>query len=242
MKEYYIGLDIGGTKCGVVLGKVDHGIQIVDKVRFETSQSVGFEAEYHRLLDGVRTLLSKNQLSLAQIEAIGVSCGGPLDSKKGIILSPPNLPGWDNVPLTQRLEQDLHIPAYLQNDANACALVEWKLGAGRGCENMIFLTMGTGMGAGVIAEGRLLHGASDLCGEIGHIRLTENGPVGFGKEGSVEGYTSGGGIQRQAQELTRRLIENNDPPQWANVPNDELDTKLLAEYARRGDPLAKQFF
>lgn len=93
--------------------------------------------------------------------AIGVSCGGPLDSRKGIVLCPPNLPGWVNIPLTKMLEEHFGIPTFLQNDANACALVEWKLGAGKGTNDMVFLTMGTGMWAGVIAEGRLLRGCTD---------------------------------------------------------------------------------
>ncbi len=242
MKPYWIGLDIGGTKCAVLLAKVDRGIHIIDKLRFATESHNGFEYAYQHLLSGVDDILSRNQINIHQVEAIGVSCGGPLDSRNGVVLCPPNLPGWVNIPLAEMLTERYGVPCFLQNDANACALVEWKLGAGRGCSDMIFLTMGTGMGAGVIAEGRLLRGCTDMGGEVGHLRLTEDGPIGFGKAGSFEGYTSGGGIQRQAQQLTKTLISEGQPPKWADVPERQIDAKLLADYARDGDPVAKQFF
>ena len=132
--------------------------------------------------------------TLGDISAIGISCGGPLNSKKGVILSPPNLPGWDNIEIVNIIKDRLDVPAKLQNDANACALAEWKYGAGRGSNNMIFLTFGTGFGAGLILDGRLYNGVNCMSGEIGHVRLTEYGPVGYGKAGSCEGYCSGGGI------------------------------------------------
>lgn len=243
MKQYYVGLDIGGTKCCVLLGTVGGGIRILEKVRFETQAEKGFTEVYRRLKEGIGTVLARHRLTAqADIRAIGISCGGPLDPKRGIVLDPPNLPGWVDIPLTEMLTHDFGVPAYLQNDANACALVEWKLGAGRGCKNMIFLTMGTGMGGGIISEGRLVCGATGMGGEIGHLRLTEDGPVGFGKCGSFEGYTSGGGIGRQAQALTQRLIREGTPPAWASVPIEQIDCKLMAEYARRGDGQARAFF
>lgn len=243
MKQYYIGLDIGGTKCCVLLGTVGGGIRILEKLRFETQTEKGFADTYRRLKEGIGTVLAKHRLTMqADVQAIGISCGGPLDSKRGVVLCPPNLPGWVDIPLTEMLTRDFGVPAYLQNDANACALVEWKLGAGRGCNDMIFLTMGTGMGGGIISEGRLVCGATGMGGEVGHLRLTEDGPVGFGKHGSFEGYTSGGGIQRQAQALTQRLIEAGTPPAWADLPPEQIDCRLMAEYARRGDGQARAFF
>ena len=142
------------------------------------------------------------------------------------------------------LEERCGVPVYLQNDANACALVEWKLGAGRGCSDMIFLTMGTGMGGGIIAEGKLLRGCTDMGGEIGHLRLEKDGPVGFGKAGSFEGFTSGGGIQRQARALTEKMVREGHTPAWFRDGHgpEEADAKLLAAYARAGDADAKDFF
>ena len=119
--------------------------------------------------------------------AIGISCGGPLDCARGRILSPPNLPGWDEVPVVSRLADRFGVPVRLANDADACALAEWRFGAGRGTQNMIFLTFGTGLGAGLILDGRLYRGASSSAGEVGHIRMAVDGPLGYGKRGSLEG-------------------------------------------------------
>lgn len=244
MKRYWMGLDIGGTKCAVLLATVDGGIHLKDKLRFATCSERGFEPVYAQLTAAMEEILQKNGLSYADVNAIGVSCGGPLDSRRGVVLCPPNLPGWVNIPLKALLEERCGVPVYLQNDANACALVEWKLGAGRGCSDMIFLTMGTGMGGGVIAEGRLLRGCTDMGGEIGHLRLAEDGPVGFGKAGSFEGFASGGGIQRQARALTEERIREGRAPAWVRDGHapEEADARLLAEYARAGDADAKAFF
>ncbi|MBQ3049974.1 MAG: ROK family protein [Oscillospiraceae bacterium] len=185
MKKF-IGVDIGGTKIAVVRG--DESGKIEDKIFFENNASP--EAMIEKIL------MSVKQLGTA--DAIGVSCGGPLDVKKGLILSPPNLPGWDRVPIVSILEKATAIPTYLQNDADACALAEWKYGAGQGCEHMIFLTFGTGMGAGLILNGALYTGSNGYAGEIGHIALEKDGPIGYGKHGSVEGFCSGGGIRQLA--------------------------------------------
>ena len=169
----FIGIDIGGTKCAVVKGDLNG---ITDKISFATE---GCEGTLARIFDAVESLLPAT--------AIGISCGGPLDDRRGVILSPPNLPGWDEVYITDMLRDRFSIPAYLCNDANACALAEWKFGAGRGSRNMIFLTFGTGLGAGLILDGRLYSGTSGMAGEVGHVRLDDDGPVGFGKRGSFEG-------------------------------------------------------
>jgi glucokinase len=233
--KYIVGLDIGGTKCAVVLAEVSDGIRLIDRIGIQTVP--GFEATRSRLFAAVYDLLERQGLAVQALTAIGVSCGGPLDSRHGVIHSPPNLPGWDDIALAAMLRDEFGVPAFVQNDANACALVEWKLGAGRGCDNMIFLTMGTGFGGGIIAEGRLLRGVCDLAGEVGHIRLAKDGPVGFGKAGSMEGFCSGGGIGRQAQELTWRLIKAGRTPRWVldGLAIGEVSARTMAEYARAGD-------
>ena len=244
MREYWIGLDIGGTKCAVLLTSVDKGIHILDKIRFETHTELGFQSAYDRLCQNVESILARNGLSFESVNAIGVSCGGPLDSRRGVVLCPPNLPGWENIPLAEMLSEKYGVPTFIQNDANACALVEWKLGAGRGTQDMIFLTMGTGMGAGIIANGELLCGHNDMGGEVGHLRLAEDGPWGFGKEGSFEGFTSGGGMLRHAQQITQEKINRGQPPKWIQDGHglDELTPQLMASYARSGDPDAIDFF
>ena len=240
----FLGLDIGGTKCAILLAQVDGGIHIDDKMCFDTQAELGRDHTLNRLYETIGSMLAKHGLEAGDIKAIGVSCGGPLDSRSGVVLCPPNLPGWVNVPLAQMLTDRYGVPAFLQNDANACALVEWKLGAGRGTRNMVFLTMGTGMGAGIIAEGNLLCGMSDMGGEVGHLRLEEDGPVGFGKAGSFEGFTSGGGIGRQAQAFTQRLCREGRPPKWTRdgVPEQDITTRLIAGYAKAGDADALAIF
>jgi glucokinase len=241
---YLVGLDIGGTKCAVILAELSKGISIIDKVQFPTEVEKGFEHIKNIIFNNIRYILKSNKLSTRDIKAIGVSCGGPLDSRKGLIMSPPNLPGWDSIPFVEMLQKEFGVKAFIQNDANACALVEWKLGAGRGTENMMFLTMGTGMGAGIIAEGRLIVGASDMAGEVGHVRLEKDGPLGYGKKGSFEGFCSGGGISRLAKEKVGQWISEGKAPSWClNLDQtDAIDTKLISDIAKSGDIQAKEIF
>ena len=240
MDKHVIGLDIGGTKCAVLLAKAQNGMEILDKLRFGTEINKGFKYTIDRLFSSINEILEKNNVDKKSVAAIGVSCGGPLDSKKGLILSPPNLPGWDNVPIVDMLEKKFGIPSFLQNDANACALAEWKLGAGKGSSNIIFLTMGTGMGAGLIIDGKLYSGPNDMAGEVGHIRLEEEGPEGYGKEGSFEGFCSGGGIGRFAQMRLKELMESGVELSWCKTNEDaeKLNAKVVGDYAADGDKYA----
>lgn len=224
-----IGVDIGGTKSAVTLG--DRAGNILKKIRFATTDC---KETVEKILKCARELAEGQK-----IEACGVSCGGPLDEKQGIILSPPNLPDWDKVPIKKLLEEALGCPCLLRNDANACALAEWRYGAGEGCENMIFLTFGTGLGAGIIANGQLLSGANGNAGEAGHIRLAKSGPIGYGKEGSFEGFCSGGGLAQLGAEAAMRAKEKGDAPEWAEDPSD---IAKIAEAARAGEPYAKEIF
>jgi glucokinase len=242
--KYIIGFDIGGTKCAVNLASVVNGIELTDKEAFPTEAGKGYKYVEKNLFNAARRIIKRNGISMNDLSAIGVSCGGPLDSKKGLILSPPNLPGWDNIPFTDILKKEFKVPAFIMNDANACALVEWKLGAGQGTDNMIFLTMGTGFGAGVISEGVLIKGKNDMAGEIGHIRLEDEGPLGYGKNGSVEGFCGGNGIGILARSITRDLIESGRPPAWIldGIKTEEVDAKIIADYADGGDEDAKRIY
>lgn len=183
-----IGVDIGGTKCAVA--KADHTGNILDSRRFATNAP----------RETIANLISAiGEMEPSDSPVFGISCGGPLDSRRGIVLSPPNLPGWDSVPIVDILVKGFGGCGFLMNDANAGALAEWQFGAGRGTNSMIFLTHGTGMGGGLILDGRLYEGASGDAGEAGHIRMAEEGPVGYGKTGSFEGFCSGAGIARLAK-------------------------------------------
>ncbi len=226
-----IGVDIGGTKCAVVLGDQK---EIVQKIYFETTTPQ-------------ETLFNIKEAILAlggNAEAIGISCGGPLDAKNGIIQSPPNLIGWNNIPITQQLSQLFKIPAYLCNDADACALAEHRYGSGKGTNNMIFLTFGTGMGAGLILNGKLYTGTNGMAGEIGHVRLADYGPVGFGKQGSFEGFCSGGGIAQLGKtKALERMQQGNPLPYCQSVKDlDKITAKFLAEKAKEGDETACEVY
>lgn len=192
--KYYIGLDVGGTKCGTCVGKTTDGtdVELCEQTRFSTQGKTPQDV-LALFAEQVREYVEKYQ-----IESIGIACGGPLDSKKGIVQRPPNLPLWDNIEIVKYFEDAFSIPTFLQNDANASAMAEWKFGAGKGKSNVIFMTFGTGLGAGLILDGKLYEGTNGNAGEIGHVRLAKDGPVGFNKAGSAEGFCSGNGIRRLA--------------------------------------------
>ena len=195
--KYFIGVDIGGTKTAVVLGC--EGPELFAKAQLKTRNFSTPEKGIEEIAAIIGRVLQERNIPHSQIQSVGVSCGGPLDIDRGLILSPPNLPGWDRTPIVSMLRESLGIPVYLQNDANAGALAEWRWGAGKGCRNIIFLTFGTGLGAGLIVNGQLYTGANDMAGEVGHIRLAEFGPAGYGKIGTLEGFASGGGIAQVAK-------------------------------------------
>ena len=187
-----VGLDIGGTKCAISTGECrDGSIEIKSREEFPTAG-----LSWRQVLDEFARRIA---LLGEAPGAIGISCGGPLDSRRGVIMSPPNLPGWDDVPVVKFFEDRFHVPVAVQNDANACALAEYLYGSGRGTRSMVFMTFGTGLGAGIVIDGKLYSGANDNAGEIGHIRLAPTGPVGYGKDGSAEGFCSGAGMARLAK-------------------------------------------
>jgi len=234
--DLYVGLDIGGTKCAVVLG--DGSFSIKKKISFETRVERGYEAILAEFRQHMDTLMEG--IPPGQIKRIGISCGGPLDSTKGIIYSPPNLPGWDRVPIVDFFREQYGIDTTVQNDANACALAEWMMGAGKGTRNMIFLTFGTGMGGGLILNGKLYSGTNDLGGEVGHIRLAPDGPVGFGKAGSFEGFCSGGGIAQLARSMVTEEFRKGRTVSFCPSPEmaGDIDARTVALAARDSDPLA----
>ena len=229
-----IGFDIGGTKCAVCVGAYDgDSFHITNQKKIPTDLSVS----PYEMIDHLCALAEK---MTDDFRFIGVSCGGPLDSKNGMILSPPNLPGWDEVKISEYLNQKYGSSVYLENDANACALAEWRFGAGQGCENMIFLTFGTGMGAGLILNGNLYSGTCSNAGEIGHVRIERFGPVGYGKAGSFEGFASGGGIAQMAKTAAMEQLQCGKATAYCSSM-DEVDTvtaATVADAAKAGDETA----
>ena len=242
---YYLGYDLGGTKCAVSLASaVSGGIDILGKIKFPTAGLTPDEV-MEKFADGSREIAASHGIELSAVKRIGISCGSPLDSKKGIIQSPPNLPGWDDVHITEYFESRLGIETRLQNDANACAVAEWQWGAGLNEDgsrvtDMVLVTFGTGFGAGLILDGRLYSGATDSAGEIGHVRLTrgDGDPIGYRKRGSVEGWCSGGGIAQQGVSAVREALKQGDMPLlWERAGKDEknVTAKLIGDMADEGD-------
>ena len=241
MKTNIIGEDVGGTKCAVTYGqKEGFELHIREKIRFATTDVDETIANIVRAVDDV---MRKNGLTAGNTAAIGVSCGGPLDSRTGVVMSPPNLPGWDNIPIVKLLGDRFGIRTGIHNDANACALAEWKFGAGIGARNMAFLTFGTGLGAGLILDGKLYAGTNDNAGELGHIRLSDFGPVGYGKCGSFEGFASGGGIAQLARFKVSEKHQMGQRVSWcAPGQLDEITARDVADAAAAGDELALEIY
>lgn len=234
--KYLAGIDIGGTKCAVTIGKEEGTeVEILYKEKFPTQGAP--EEVVKKLVDTLERMVSEHPE--VTLSAVGVSCGSPLDSEKGIILCPPNLPDWDHIDVVTPFEERFGVPAGVQNDANACALAEWLWGEGKGCKNMVFLTFGTGLGAGLILDGRLYTGTNDMAGEAGHVRLEHDGPEGYGKRGSFEGFCSGGGIARYAVPKVKEWLEAGKKTailDRGQTP-EEVTTQDVGLAAQAGDEL-----
>ena len=220
-----LGFDIGGTKIGVVLGSLDG--EIIDQLEIATPIDQPFEVAFDRMVTSAAQLLSSLETRcISDLQAVSVAVGGPLDVEQGIIYSPPHLPTWEGSPLKERLSKHFELPVFIEHDGNAGALAEHFFGAGREVENLVYLTMGTGLGAGIMLDGKVLRGTNDLAGEVGHIRIADLGPVEYGKAGSWESYCSGAGIAKLAHE--------RDPGTWPTGTS----TQVIIESALDGDPKA----
>ena len=235
-----LGFDIGGTKCAVITAETDgDNIRFTGKEKIPTELDIDPEEMIKKLIG-----LADGMLGGKRPEKIGISCGGPLNSSTGTIEGPPNLPGWNNVKITDILEKHYGVCARLENDANACAVAEWKFGAGRGAGNMVFLTFGTGLGAGLILNGRLYSGTNDNAGEVGHIRLDRFGPVGYGKSGSFEGFCSGGGLAQLGYIKALEKSQSGIYPSYfkKGMTVADVTAKTVADAADAGDETAIEVY
>lgn len=216
--EMFAGIDLGGTKILVLIA--DASGQVLGSVREPTQATQGPESVIARIAACVRKAAEDAHVDVASLRAAGVSAPGPIDVAEGVITDPPNLPGWHNVPLARILRERLGVPALLENDANCQGVAEHQFGAGRGYHDVIFVTISTGIGGGIIIGDQLYRGASGAAGEVGHIGVSPDGPsCGAGHRGCLEAYASGTAIAARARELiaagglprTARLAEHNPP-------------------------------
>ena len=228
MKRYsVIGISIGGTKTAVIHAFYDGTFSNIEKKVFSTNPNNPKE-----VMDNIFKYVEDFSYP---VDVISLATGGPQDTKKGLLLKPPHLPGFDNFPIVKILKDKYQCDVYYLNDADACALAEFKFGAGKAYKNGAYLTFGTGFGSGLILGGKLYAGNNGMAGEIGHVRLSDNGPVGYGKVGSVEGFVAGGNIPLWAKEL----IQNKE----TNLHKyNQLTTKDIAYEARNGDKVAIEIF
>ena len=212
-----LGIDLGGTKTAVCTFTREG--RRLDRRQFETLRGPP-ESNLARIVEMGREMLA----GTAPL-AIGVSGGGPLDPERGVIISIPNLPGWEQVPIAERLRDAFGAPVGIENDANACAIAEHRLGAGRGSKDMVFMTLSTGIGAGLILDGRIYRGHRFLAGEAGHQVIVPGGPLcGCGNRGCLEALASGTAIARVLKERNEAF----------------LNAKELVEKARTGDSKARE--
>ncbi len=221
-----LGLDIGGTKTACVEGTLDG--RILQRLEIPTEPVRPFAETFPRLRQAANHILLTADSEGRRIGAVSVSIGGPLRIQEGFLIDPPHLPGWHNLALKAQLQSAFPgLPVCIEHDGNAGALAEYTFGVGKGrsdLEHLIFLTFGTGIGAGFIVNGRILRGATDTAGEIGHWRLAEDGPLAFGKRGCWESFASGAGLVELAAHLY--------PARWhRQTPIRELVEAMLANDA-----------
>jgi len=233
-----LGIDIGGTKMAAVVAS-ESG-EIVARQEVAANPEEEPEMSLGRLHAAAIKVLKAARVAVKDLREIGISCGGPLDTATGTIFSPPNLPLWKAVPVRAWFQDRYPQAAItLDNDANATALAEWRWGAGRGTRNMIFLTMGTGIGGGLILDGRVYRGTNDLAGEVGHQTIIINGPAcGCGKHGCLEALASGPAIARLARE---RLEYGRGKALLSRAGGKAADitAQHVVDAAKQGDPYSK---
>ena len=233
----YLGIDIGGTKTAVFLG--NERAETLARIEFATDHVGGPETVLGDIERAAHRVCEQLGVTFDDLQGVGISCGGPLDSATGVVLGPPNLPGWAEVPVVERVAAFTGLPTFLENDANAGAVAEWRFGGGRGCRNVVFITAGTGLGCGLVLDGRLYSGTNDMAGEAGHVRLAPYGPEGYGKFGSFEGFCSGAGIAKlAARDLDAAARTGRRSSLFAVRSERELTTRDVAEAALAGDELA----
>ncbi len=227
-----LAIDIGGTKLAAGIVETEGQIRVRGEV--PTRAVEGLEPVLGRIIELGRDLLSRAAAAGVTVQRIGVGCAGPVDLKAGLVFDPPNLPGWVRVPLTQRIHDALGLPTILENDANAAALGEFRYGAGRGARSVVYMTVSTGIGGGIILDGKVWHGLKDAAGEVGHMTVCPDGPVcGCGNRGCLEAMASGPSIARRAHEA----IAAGRPSRLSEITNRTAAD--VVRLAQEGDAVAR---
>ena len=237
-KNYSIGVDLGGTN--IVSAIVNYQGKIVNSLKVPTLAERGKEATIKRIIETIHENIVQSTIALDDIMGIGIGAPGPLDVKRGIINFAPNLPGWRDVPLKKILENEFNMKVVLENDANAAAWGERCFGIGRGVDNLVCFTLGTGIGGGIIIDGKIYHGNNYGAAELGHMTVNKDGPrCNCGNYGCLEAYSSATGIKNRIKNSIKEGIKSK----FLNFDDDKLfeslRLKLIFETARKGDKLTK---
>lgn len=236
-----IGIDVGGTNVKIAL--VDKSGKIIYSNSVPTYAKMGYEYTVNNIKQAIKDLMKETNTTAKDIDGIGFDFPGQVDYKTGVVKLAPNTPGWVNVPIAQMIEEEFHIPTRIDNDVRCAALGEMKFGAGQGCENFVCITVGTGIGSGLVVNGQLVRGASNAAGEIGHIKLQmKDGLIcGCGDTGCLEAYASGPSIVAMAQDYIKGG-KSTKFREMAAAEGGEITPYMVAKAAEAGDPVAKRIF
>lgn len=236
-----IGIDVGGTNVKIAL--VDKSGKIIYSNSVPTYAKMGYEYTVNNIKQAIKDLMKETNTTTKDIDGIGFDFPGQVDYKTGVVKLAPNIPGWVNVPIAQMIEEEFHIPTRIDNDVRCAALGEMKFGAGQGCENFVCITVGTGIGSGLVINGQLVRGASNAAGEIGHIKLQmKDGLIcGCGDTGCLEAYASGPSIVAMAQDYIKGG-KSTKFREMAAAEGGEITPYMVAKAAEAGDPVAKRIF
>ena len=237
-KKFRIGVDVGGTNVKVALVDTTGSIVFTDTV--PTRAEMGYEYTISNMIKAIHDVVKESKTDMKDIKGIGFGFPGQIDCDNGVVRLAPNIPGWVNIPIADIVSKEFGVPVKVDNDVRCAALAELNYGAGKGATNMICITVGTGIGSGLIVNGKLVRGASNAAGELGHIKLQmEGGPLcGCGDHGCLEAFASGPSIVAMAEEYVR----GGKSTKYRELAKNEITPYYVCEAAKQGDVVAKKIF
>ena len=237
MSDVFLGIDLGGTF--VKVAAVSRDERILAKLSLPSHADAGVDGVLEGMVTAADQVLASAGLSRRDVLAAGIGAPGPMNWQTGVVFEPPNLPGWRNVPLADLMTKRLGVPCFVENDANAACYGEYWLGAGQGAENMCLLTLGTGLGGGIVVFKKLLRGVDGTAGEIGHMCVKRDGrPCNCGSRGCLETYASVTGMVRTAVKGLRDGRESSLRDACGG-DFDKVTGKMISEAADQGDAFAR---
>lgn len=238
MKKYYIGIDLGGTNIKTAI--FTDTFSKIDEIRTTTEAEKGSDFVLEKMLKQILSLLDRCQISTEEISCLGIGVPGLMDRRAGISVFSPNFTDWENVPVSAWFENKLQLKTLIDNDVRVNLYGEWYFGAGKGKQNLVLLTLGTGLGSGVVIDGHVLYGATDSVGEIGHMNIYRTGrPCRCGSSGCLGRYVSALGLIR----TVREKIESGAPSllnDWTQCHLERLTAEMISNAYDQNDSVAQE--